>query len=106
MSVRKNVTESDTIGNGPSEAKKVKILLVDNTPENLIALEATLSTLGEHLVLAHSGTEALRYLVEDDFATVLPDVRMPEMDGFETAQLIRSRPGSRHIPILFLSKYN
>src|SRR4051795_12063804 len=105
MSARKNVTEGAKIGNGPSEAKKVKILLVDDTPENLIALEATLSTLGEDLILAHSGSEALRYLLEDDFAAILLDVRMPEMDGFEAAELIRSRPRSRHTPILFLTGY-
>ncbi|MFL6417730.1 MAG: response regulator [Bryobacteraceae bacterium] len=106
MSVPKTATEGAKVGNSPSETKRVKILLVDDTPENLIALEAALSTLGEDLVLPHCGSEALRYLLEDDFATVLLDVRMPEIDGFETAQLIRSRPRSRHIPILFLSKYN
>ena len=105
MSSRKTKTEDATLGVDTSQAKKAKILLVDDTPENLVALEATLSTLDEDLVLAHSGTEALRYLLEDDFAAVLLDVRMPVMDGFETAQLIRNRQRSRHIPILFLSKY-
>jgi PAS domain S-box-containing protein len=84
---------------------KVKILLVDDTPENLVSLEAALSGLGEQLVLANSGKEALRYLLDDDFAAILLDVRMPEMDGFETAELIRSRPRSRQIPILFLTGY-
>lgn len=84
---------------------KVKILLVDDTPENLISLEATLDTLGEELVLANSGREALRYLLEYDFAAILLDVKMPDMDGFETAELIRSRPRSRHVPILFLTGY-
>ena len=86
-------------------AKKVKILLVDDTPENLISLEAALDTLGEHLVLARSGKEALRHLLEDNFAAILLDVKMPDMDGFETAELIRSRPRSRHTPILFLTGY-
>ena len=72
--------------------RKIKILLVDDTPENLVALEAALGGLGEQLVLAKSGKEALRYLLDDDFAAILLDVRMPEMDGFETAELIRSRP--------------
>lgn len=85
--------------------RRMKILLVDDTPENLVALEAALSGLGEELVLAHSGKEALRRLLEDDFSAILLDVRMPDMDGFETAQLIRSRPRSRQVPILFLTGF-
>jgi PAS domain S-box-containing protein len=83
----------------------MKILLVDDTPENLVSLEAALTGLGEDLVLANSGKEALRHLLHDDFAAILLDVRMPEMDGFETAEMIRSRPRSRQIPILFLTGY-
>lgn len=83
----------------------MKILLVDDTPENLVSLEAALDGLGEELILAGSGKEALRYLLNDDFAVILLDVRMPEMDGFETAELIRSRPRSRQVPILFLTGY-
>ncbi len=85
--------------------RRTKILLVDDTPENLVSLEAALSGLGEELVLASSGKQALRHLLEDDFAAILLDVRMPEMDGFETAELIRSRPRSRQTPILFLTGY-
>ncbi len=85
---------------------RVKILLVDDTQENLISLEAALDSLDEELVLARSGKEALRYLLEDNFAAILLDVKMPEMDGFETAELIRSRPRSRHTPILFLTGYS
>jgi PAS domain S-box-containing protein len=88
-----------------STAKKVKILLVDDTPDNLVSLGAALDTLSEELVYARSGTEALRHLLEDDFAAILLDVKMPEMDGFETAELIRSRPKSRHTPILFLTGF-
>src|SRR5947199_4303490 len=84
---------------------RMKILLVDDTPENLVSLEAALQGLDEKLVLANSGKEALRHLLNDDFAAILLDVRMPEMDGFETAELIRSRPRSRQIPILFLTGY-
>src|SRR6202046_1854682 len=84
---------------------RVKILLVDDTPENLISLEAALESLGEELVLARSGTEALRRLLDDDFAAILLDVKMPEMDGFQTAELIRARKRSRHTPILFLTGY-
>lgn len=83
----------------------MKILLVDDTPDNLVSLEAALYGLGEELVLARSGMEALRHLLNDDFAAILLDVRMPEMDGFETAELIRSRPRSRQTPIIFLTGY-
>jgi hypothetical protein len=85
--------------------KKVKILLVDDTPENLVSLEAALDSLNEELVFARSGREALRYLLEDNFGAILLDVKMPDMDGFETAELIRSRPRSRNTPILFLTGY-
>src|SRR6476646_11719419 len=85
--------------------RRIKILLVDDTPENLVSLDAALSGLGEELVMAKSGKEALRHLLEDDYAAILLDVRMPDMDGFETAELIRSRPRSRQIPILFLTGY-
>jgi PAS domain S-box-containing protein len=85
--------------------KRIKILMVDDTPENLVSLEAALSGLGEELVAAQSGKEALRHLLHDDFAAILLDVRMPEMDGFETAELIRSRPRSRQTPIIFLTGY-
>ncbi len=82
---------------------KVSILLVDDQPEGLMALEATLAPLGQNLVTARSGREALRQLLHQDFAVVLLDVVMPDMDGFETAQLIREREKSRNTPILFLT---
>jgi PAS domain S-box-containing protein len=82
---------------------KVHILLVDDHPENLLALEAILSDLGQPLVKSQSGREALRHLLDTDFAVILLDVRMPDMDGFETARLIRQREKSRHIPIIFLT---
>jgi len=87
------------------DAFKVKLLLVDDNRENLLALEATLEGLGQELVTATSGVEALRFLLEDDFAAILLDVRMPDMDGFETATMIRSRKRSRNTPILFLTGY-
>ena len=89
----------------PAEERRMKILLVDDTPENLVSFEAALSGLGEELVLANSGKEALRHVLNDDFAAILLDVRMPDMDGFETAEMIRSRPRSRQTPILFLTGY-
>jgi PAS domain S-box-containing protein len=84
---------------------RAKILLVDDSAENLISLEATLEGLGQELILARSGTDALRYLLEDDFAAILLDVKMPGMDGFQTAEMIRARKRSKHTPILFLTGY-
>ncbi len=96
--------ESQGAREQPAE-DRIKILLVDDTPENLVSLEAALDGLGQDLVLANSGMEALRHLLEDDFAAILLDVKMPEMDGFQTAELIRSRKRSRDVPILFLTGY-
>ena len=84
----------------------VNILLVDDQPENLLALEAILGNLGENLVQATSGEEALRCLLYDDFAVILLDVQMPEMDGFEVATLIRRRQRSRETPIIFLTAFS
>src|SRR5277367_4925675 len=81
------------------------ILLVDDSAENLISLEAALEGLGQVVVTARSGKEALRQLLDYDFAAILLDVKMPEMDGFQTAELIRARKRSRHTPILFLTAY-
>jgi PAS domain S-box-containing protein len=96
---------SADMSNAVQPQPRIKILLVDDTPENLVSLEAALAGIGEELVLAHSGREALRHLLQEDFAAILLDVRMPDMDGFETAELIRSRPRSRQTPILFLTGY-
>jgi PAS domain S-box-containing protein len=82
-----------------------RVLLVDDSPENLVSLEASLEGLGAELVLARSGVEALRNLLEMDFAAIILDVKMPDMDGFQTAEMIRSRKRSRHTPILFLTGY-
>ncbi len=79
------------------------ILLVDDHPANLLALEAALEPLGQRLVQAHSGAEALRRASEEDFAAILLDVQMPELDGYQTARLIKSQERSRHVPLLFLS---
>ncbi len=86
-------------------SQAVKLLLVDDNQENLTALEAALTPLCQEVYMANSGPEALRLCLDHDFAAVLLDVRMPGMDGFETAQLIRGRPRSRHTPILFLTAY-
>ena len=84
-------------------AEPVKILLVDDQPDNLLSAEAVLEILGEEIVKAESGREALRQLLEHDFAVIVLDVMMPDMDGFETAALIRERERSRHTPIIFLT---
>src|SRR5262252_877778 len=84
-------------------AEPVKILLVDDQPENLLSAGAVLESLGEEVILAESGREALRHLLEHDFAVILLDIMMPEMDGFETAALIRQRERSRLTPIIFLT---
>ncbi len=85
---------------------KANILMVDDHPENLVALEAILDRLGQNLVRATSGTEALRCLLNQDFAVILLDVQMPGMDGFETATLIRQRARSAHTPIIFITAIN
>jgi PAS domain S-box-containing protein len=82
---------------------RVNILLVDDQPNNLLALESILAETGENLVTAHSGAQALRHLLHTDFAVVLLDVQMPDLDGFETATLIRHRDRSRDTPIIFLT---
>ena len=81
----------------------VDILMVDDRPENLLALEAILEPLGQRLVRAHSGEEALRQLLGRDFALILLDVQMPGMNGFECARLIKARERSKFIPIIFLT---
>jgi signal transduction histidine kinase len=83
--------------------ESVDILLVDDQPENLLALESVLDDSGYNLVKAHSGIEALRCLLKRDFAVIVLDVQMPGMDGFETAQWIKSREKTKTIPIIFIT---
>ena len=85
---------------------KVNILLVDDRPENLLALEAILSKPEYNLVKASSGQEALKCLVEaKEFAVIILDVKMAGMDGFETAAMLQQRDKTRHIPIIFLTAH-
>ena len=86
----------------PSD-NRVNILMVDDQPNNLVALDAVLGAPHLNLVRAHSGPEALRHLLNDDFALILMDVLMPGMDGFETAAFIRQRERSSRTPIIFLT---
>src|SRR5947209_10866410 len=86
-----------------TETSAVNVLLVDDNPENLLALEAVLEPLGQRLVRATSGEEALSALLRDDFALILLDVQMPSMDGFQTATFIKQREKTQHIPIIFLT---
>jgi PAS domain S-box-containing protein len=79
------------------------VLLVDDRPENLLALEAVLAPLPCRLVTATSGQEALRRLLHDEFALILLDVQMPELDGFETAEYIKRREKTRAVPIIFVT---
>ena len=87
----------------PEIDEPVAVLLVDDNRENLVALEAVLEPLGERLVSAQSGEQALRALLREEIAVILLDVRMAGLDGLETARIIRSRPATRRIPIIFLT---
>jgi len=97
------MAQSMTATKATSTGTKVDILVVDDDPTKRFALKAILAPLGQNLVEAASGTDALRQLLKQDFAVILLDVRMPGMDGFETAQLIRQRPRSELTPIIFVT---
>jgi signal transduction histidine kinase len=99
------VQRSQETTNGTADAT-VSILLVDDDPTKRFALKTILAPLGEEVVEASSGADALRQLLRKEFAVVLLDVRMPGMDGFETAQLIRQRPRSELTPIIFVTALN
>ena len=83
--------------------ERASILLVDDREDNLLALDAILEPLGHQLVAVTSGTKALKQLLLSDFACILLDVQMPELDGFELATLIKQRKRSQHIPIIFVT---
>jgi len=82
---------------------KAKILMVDDRPDNLLALEAILSSLNQELVRADSGEAALKRLLTDEYAVILLDVQMPGLDGFETATHIKRREKTKNVPIIFLT---
>ena len=85
--------------------ERVSILAVDDHPAKLLALTTVLAELNQNVVTASSGREALRFLLQQEFAVVLLDVHMPTMDGFETAALMRQRESSEHTPIIFVTSY-
>jgi PAS domain S-box-containing protein len=85
---------------------KVNILVVDDRPEGILAVQAVLSSPNYNIVTASSGNEALKHLLQDDFAVILLDVQMPIMNGFETASVIKTREKSKDIPIIFMSAIN
>jgi two-component system, sporulation sensor kinase E len=84
-------------------AQKVNILMVDDHPENLLALEAVLTSPNYNLISAHSGKEALKCMLQHDFAVILLDVQMPGLNGFDTAKLIKAREKTKNIPIIFIT---
>ena len=89
-----------------SDPIAAKILVVDDDPRNLIAVEEVLRSPGVEIVTADSGESALRHVLKHDFAVILLDVQMPRLDGYEVASLIRNRPRSSRVPILFLTAFN
>jgi signal transduction histidine kinase len=94
---------SPTEGTGETRTSQASVLIVDDDPKSLLAMEGLLEGLGQSVVLANSGEDALRRILEHDFAVILLDARMPGLDGFATARLIRERDRSRHTPIIFLT---
>ena len=86
-----------------TQTEPIHILLVDDKPANLLALESLLESPDVITIKAATGNEALGILLEYDFALVLMDVQMPDMDGFETAELMRSNERTRNIPIIFVT---
>src|SRR3989442_4458535 len=98
--------EMDTaVGMANSDPDRIvpSVLLVDDRPENLLALEGVLKPLGARLVKARSGEDALLHLLREPFAVILLDVQMPRLDGLQTAELIKQREQTRHIPIIFIT---
>jgi len=87
----------------PAGQDRASILVVDDRKSKLIAMEALFADFGENVVCVSSGKDALRQLLDREFAVILLDVNMPDMDGFETAALVRQHPRLQHIPIIFMT---
>ncbi|MEP7056858.1 MAG: response regulator [Caldimonas sp.] len=90
---------------GDHDAERAAILIVDDLPEKLLVFKTVLEDLGHEIVCAHSGSEALKEILQREFAVILLDVNMPDIDGFETAGLIRQYKRSAHTPIIFVTSY-
>jgi CheY-like chemotaxis protein len=86
-------------------APQTKILVVDDQPANLLSVRAVLEPLGQEIIEAQSGEEALRHLLAHDVSVILLDIQMPGLDGFEVARLVRGREKERHTPIIFLTAF-
>lgn len=99
-------TDKHADPSGQHEVRALQILVVDDDARNLTAIEVALEGLAAELVMARSGAEALRHLLEREFALILLDVQMPGLDGFATARLIRERARSKHIPIIFVTAHH
>src|SRR5687768_13608952 len=100
--VRSRSTPMDRRGTAAS-ASKPSVLVVDDRPANLLALEILIQDLGYYAILANSGSDALKQLLEVEFACVLLDLRMPGINGLETAALIRKRERHKDLPIMFIT---
>jgi signal transduction histidine kinase len=105
VSARRDADAETAVGTGPGADDKSSILIVDDLPEKLLVFGTVLEDLGQHLVFVHSGSEALREVLHREFAVILLDVNMPDIDGFETAALIRRYKRSAHTPIIFITAY-
>jgi len=103
--IKKIYSGSGMGGEQHVDGDRVNILLVDDLPEKIMSYESILEELGQNIIIAHSGEEALKLVLQQEFAVILLDVNMPGMDGFETASLIRSRKRSSHTPIIFLTAF-
>lgn len=95
-----------TTGHAASPSVAAKVLVVDDDPRNLLAVRKMLQAPAVEVVTAESGKAALRHVLSEEFAAILLDVQMPGMDGYEVARLIRARPQSARVPILFLTAFN
>ena len=95
-----NMNAANGTGDAPG---KVKILIVDDLDDNLLSLEAILDSLGQTLIRARSGEEAMRLALQHDFGVILLDVVMPGLDGFETASMLKRHDKTQHVPIIFLT---
>jgi CheY-like chemotaxis protein len=88
-----------------TELERARILIVDDLPEKLLVFRTVLEDVDADVVVARSGAEALKRVLEDNFAVILLDVNMPDIDGLETANLIRQHKRTRHTPIIFITAY-